>query len=92
MRFTLRNKRAELTNDAIGYANICCPTCPATATTLILAGITVLNLVTNAAILGFVLSAVNYDLYISSHTTYVLAIEGQARRRPVERNYPLSSR
>jgi len=83
-----RNKRAELTNDAIGYANICCP---ATATTLTLAGITVLNLVTNAAILVFVLSAVNYDLYISSHTTYVLAIEGQARRRPVERNYPLSS-
>ena len=69
----LRNTRAELTDDAIRHACICCP---ATATTLILAGIKVLNHVINAAILGFVLSTAHSDLYICSRTMYPLAIEG----------------
>jgi len=69
----LRNTRAELTDDAIRHAYICCP---ATATTLILAGIKVLNHVINAAILGFVLSTAHSDLYICSRTMYPLAIEG----------------
>jgi amino acid transporter len=45
-----------------------------------LAGIKVLNHVINAAILVFVLSAANSDLYIGSRTMYALAIEGQAPR------------
>jgi len=65
--------RAELVDYAIGHAYICCP-----ATTL--AGIKVLNHVINAAILVFVLSAANSDLYIGSRTMYALAIEGQAPR------------
>jgi len=48
------------------------------ATTL--AGIKVLNHVINAAVLVFVLSAANSDLYIGSRTMYALAIEGQAPR------------
>ncbi|KZS99289.1 hypothetical protein SISNIDRAFT_448178 [Sistotremastrum niveocremeum HHB9708] len=46
------------------------------ATTL--AGIKSLNHVINAAILIFVLSAANSDLYISSRTLYGLAVEGKA--------------
>ncbi|EIM89892.1 dicarbixylic amino acid permease [Stereum hirsutum FP-91666 SS1] len=46
------------------------------ATTL--AGIKVLNHVINAAILIFVLSAANSDLYIGSRTLYGLAIQGKA--------------
>ncbi|KAI0064602.1 hypothetical protein BV25DRAFT_1823006 [Artomyces pyxidatus] len=46
------------------------------ATTL--AGIHVLNHVINAAILIFVLSAANSDLYIGSRTLYALAAEGKA--------------
>jgi len=45
-----------------------------------LAGIKVLNHVINAAILIFVLSAANSDLYIGSRTLYALAIEGKAPR------------
>ncbi|KAI9458500.1 dicarbixylic amino acid permease [Russula earlei] len=48
------------------------------ATTL--AGIKVLNHIINAAILIFVLSAANSDLYIGSRTLYALAIEGKAPR------------
>ncbi|KAJ7109326.1 dicarbixylic amino acid permease [Mycena epipterygia] len=43
-----------------------------------LAGIRVLNHVINAAILIFVMSAANSDLYIGSRTLYGLAIEGKA--------------
>ncbi|KAJ7709955.1 dicarbixylic amino acid permease [Mycena rosella] len=43
-----------------------------------LAGIRVLNHVINAAILIFVLSAANSDLYIGTRTLYGLAIEGKA--------------
>jgi len=46
------------------------------ATTL--AGIKTLNHIINAAILIFVLSAANSDLYIGSRTLYGLAIEGKA--------------
>ncbi|KAJ6496630.1 amino acid permease-domain-containing protein [Mycena vitilis] len=46
------------------------------ATTLV--GIRVLNHVVNAAILVFVLSAANSDLYIGSRTLYGLAVEGKA--------------
>ncbi|KAJ7470714.1 dicarbixylic amino acid permease [Mycena latifolia] len=46
------------------------------ATTLV--GIRVLNHVINAAILVFVMSAANSDLYIGSRTLYGLAIEGKA--------------
>ncbi|KAF9559138.1 dicarboxylic amino acid permease [Agrocybe pediades] len=46
------------------------------ATTLV--GIKVLNHVINAAILIFVLSAANSDLYIGSRTLYGLAVEGKA--------------
>jgi amino acid transporter len=52
-------------------------TCGTAAT---LAGIKVLNHVINAAILIFVLSAANSDLYIGSRTLYALAIEGKAPR------------
>ncbi|KII88578.1 hypothetical protein PLICRDRAFT_41765 [Plicaturopsis crispa FD-325 SS-3] len=48
------------------------------ATTL--AGIRVINHVINAAILLFVLSAANSDLYIGSRTLYGLAVEGKAPR------------
>jgi amino acid transporter len=41
-------------------------------------GIRVLNHVINAAILIFVMSAANSDLYIGSRTLYGLAIEGKA--------------
>ncbi|PPR06666.1 hypothetical protein CVT26_001208 [Gymnopilus dilepis] len=43
-----------------------------------LAGIKVLNHVINAAILIFVMSAANSDLYIGSRTLYGLAVEGKA--------------
>ncbi|KAI0082722.1 dicarbixylic amino acid permease [Panus rudis PR-1116 ss-1] len=46
------------------------------ATTLV--GIKVLNHIINAAILLFVLSAANSDLYIGSRTLYGLAVEGKA--------------
>ncbi|KAI0670483.1 dicarbixylic amino acid permease [Trametes maxima] len=46
------------------------------ATTL--AGIKVLNHIINAAILLFVLSAANSDLYIGTRTLYALALQGQA--------------
>lgn len=46
------------------------------ATTLV--GIKVLNHIINAAILLFVLSAANSDLYIGSRTLYALAVEGNA--------------
>ncbi|KAK0503212.1 dicarbixylic amino acid permease [Armillaria luteobubalina] len=46
------------------------------ATTLV--GIRVLNHVINAAILIFVMSAANSDLYIGSRTLYALAAEGKA--------------
>nr|GAT58728.1 predicted protein [Mycena chlorophos] len=46
------------------------------ATTLV--GIRTLNHIINAAILVFVLSAANSDLYIGSRTLYGLAIEGKA--------------
>jgi len=46
------------------------------ATTLV--GIRTLNHVINAAILVFVMSAANSDLYIGSRTLYGLAIEGKA--------------
>ncbi|TFK88698.1 dicarbixylic amino acid permease [Polyporus arcularius HHB13444] len=46
------------------------------ATTL--AGIKVLNHIINAAILIFVLSAANSDLYIGTRTLYGLAVQGQA--------------
>ncbi|KAI0664911.1 dicarbixylic amino acid permease [Cubamyces menziesii] len=46
------------------------------ATTLV--GIKVLNHIINAAILLFVLSAANSDLYIGTRTLYGLAIQGQA--------------
>ncbi|KAF7363396.1 AA-permease domain-containing protein [Mycena sanguinolenta] len=46
------------------------------ATTLV--GIRVLDHVINAAILVFVLSAANSDLYIGSRTLYGLAVEGKA--------------
>lgn len=46
------------------------------ATTLV--GIKTLNHVINAAILIFVMSAANSDLYIGSRTLYGLAIEGKA--------------
>lgn len=46
------------------------------ATTLV--GIKVLNHVINGAILIFVLSAANSDLYIGSRTLYGLAVEGKA--------------
>ncbi|KAI0831198.1 dicarbixylic amino acid permease [Trametes gibbosa] len=46
------------------------------ATTL--AGIKVLNHIINAAILLFVLSAANSDLYIGTRTLYGLAVQGQA--------------
>ncbi|KAG6832374.1 hypothetical protein H0H92_002642 [Tricholoma furcatifolium] len=46
------------------------------ATTLV--GIKVLNHIINAAILIFVMSAANSDLYIASRTLYGLAIEGKA--------------
>lgn len=49
-----------------------------TATTLV--GIRVLNHIINAAILIFVMSAANSDLYIGSRTLYGLAIEGKAPR------------
>lgn len=48
------------------------------ATTLV--GIKVLNHVINSAILVFVMSAANSDLYIGSRTLYGLAIEGKAPR------------
>ncbi|KAF7338336.1 AA-permease domain-containing protein [Mycena venus] len=48
------------------------------ATTLV--GIRVLNHVINAAILIFVMSAANSDLYIGSRTLYGLAVEGKAPR------------
>lgn len=48
------------------------------ATTLV--GIKVLNHIINAAILLFVLSAANSDLYIGSRTLYGLAAEGKAPR------------
>ena len=48
----------------------------ALATTL--AGIKVLNHIINAAILLFVLSAANSDLYIGTRTVYGLAVQGQA--------------
>ncbi|KAK7467124.1 amino acid transporter [Stygiomarasmius scandens] len=48
------------------------------ATTLV--GIKVLNHIINAAILLFVMSAANSDLYIGSRTLYGLAIEGKAPR------------
>ncbi|THU78638.1 dicarboxylic amino acid permease [Dendrothele bispora CBS 962.96] len=48
------------------------------ATTLV--GIRVLNHIINAAILLFVMSAANSDLYIGSRTLYGLAIEGKAPR------------
>lgn len=41
-------------------------------------GIKVLNHIINAAILVFVLSAANSDLYIGSRTLYGLAVEGKA--------------
>ena len=66
--------RAELTGYAIWSRLI--SVIPATT----LAGIKVLNHVINAAILVFVLSAANSDLYIGSRTMYALAIEGQAPR------------
>ncbi|KAI0646950.1 dicarbixylic amino acid permease [Trametes meyenii] len=46
------------------------------ATTL--AGIKILNHIINAAILLFVLSAANSDLYIGTRTLYALALQGQA--------------
>jgi len=46
------------------------------ATTLV--GIKVLNHIVNAAILLFVMSAANSDLYIGSRTLYGLAVEGKA--------------
>ncbi|KAF9451076.1 dicarbixylic amino acid permease [Macrolepiota fuliginosa MF-IS2] len=46
------------------------------ATTLV--GIRVLNHIINAAILIFVMSAANSDLYIGSRTLYGLAVEGKA--------------
>ncbi|KAF9480121.1 dicarbixylic amino acid permease [Pholiota conissans] len=46
------------------------------ATTLV--GIKVLNHIINAAILVFVMSAANSDLYIGSRTLYGLALEGKA--------------
>ena len=46
------------------------------ATTLV--GIKILNHVINGAILLFVLSAANSDLYIGSRTLYGLAAEGKA--------------
>jgi len=46
------------------------------ATTLV--GIKVLNHIINAAILIFVMSAANSDLYIGSRTLYGLAVEGKA--------------
>lgn len=46
------------------------------ATTLV--GIKVLNHIINAAILLFVMSAANSDLYIGSRTLYGLAAEGKA--------------
>ncbi|KAF9264725.1 dicarbixylic amino acid permease [Marasmius fiardii PR-910] len=46
------------------------------ATTLV--GIKVLNHIINAAILLFVMSAANSDLYIGSRTLYGLAVEGKA--------------
>lgn len=49
-----------------------------TATTLV--GIRTLNHVINAAILLFVMSAANSDLYIGSRTLYGLAVEGKAPR------------
>ncbi|KAJ7172527.1 dicarbixylic amino acid permease [Mycena filopes] len=45
-----------------------------------LAGIRTLNHVINAAILVFVMSAANSDLYIGSRTLYGLAVEGKAPR------------
>ncbi|EGO18624.1 hypothetical protein SERLADRAFT_358847 [Serpula lacrymans var. lacrymans S7.9] len=48
------------------------------ATTIV--GIRVLNHVINAAILIFVMSAANTDMYIGSRTLYGLAIEGKAPR------------
>ncbi|KAJ8700204.1 amino acid transporter [Pleurotus ostreatus] len=48
------------------------------ATTLV--GIRTLNHVINAAILLFVMSAANSDLYIGSRTLYGLAVEGKAPR------------
>ncbi|ESK82573.1 dicarboxylic amino acid permease [Moniliophthora roreri MCA 2997] len=48
------------------------------ATTLV--GIKVLNHVINGAILLFVMSAANSDLYIGSRTLYGLAVEGKAPR------------
>ncbi|KAK7054938.1 amino acid transporter [Paramarasmius palmivorus] len=48
------------------------------ATTLV--GIRVLNHIINAAILLFVMSAANSDLYIGSRTLYGLAVEGKAPR------------
>lgn len=48
------------------------------ATTLV--GIKTLNHVINGAILVFVMSAANSDLYIGSRTLYGLAIEGKAPR------------
>ncbi|KAI0046119.1 dicarbixylic amino acid permease [Auriscalpium vulgare] len=43
-----------------------------------LAGIGTLNHIINAAVLVFVLSAANSDLYIGSRTLYALALEGKA--------------
>lgn len=43
-----------------------------------LVGISVLDHVINAAILLFVMSAANSDLYIGSRTLYALAVEGKA--------------
>ncbi|ESK96929.1 dicarboxylic amino acid permease [Moniliophthora roreri MCA 2997] len=48
------------------------------ATTLV--GIKVLNHIINGAILLFVMSAANSDLYIGSRTLYGLAVEGKAPR------------
>ncbi|KAL0580237.1 amino acid transporter [Marasmius crinis-equi] len=48
------------------------------ATTLV--GIRTLNHIINAAILLFVMSAANSDLYIGSRTLYGLAVEGKAPR------------
>jgi len=60
------------------------------ATTLV--GIKALNHVINAAILIFVMSAANSDLYIGSRTLYGLAIEGKAPalfRKVTNRGVPL---
>jgi len=55
-------------------------------------GIKTLNHVINAAILIFVMSAANSDLYIGSRTLYGLAVEGKAPaifRKVTTRGVPL---